>query len=164
VPRARIFDTGDSLQDRASALVVETTAGIARFFPTSRPKLTLAANPRAALRIISIEVCIACTRSDGGEMMKVTAYTVLILGCVALTPVAHSATSDEARACVNAFVTENIPNRNVDIRVNDYVVPMPLPLREEIAMHLRAVDKSTGRTVAEANCRVKSGQVSITQL
>jgi hypothetical protein len=96
--------------------------------------------------------------------MKVTAYPVLILGCVALTPVAHSATSDEARACVNAFVTENIPNRNVDVRVNDYVVPMPLPLREEIAMHLRAVDKSTGRTIAEANCRVKSGQVSIMQL
>jgi hypothetical protein len=96
--------------------------------------------------------------------MKVIAYAALILGSVALTSVAHGANSNEARACVNAFVAENVPNRNVDVRVNDYIPLMPLMLREDLALHLRAVEKSTGRIIAEANCRVKSGEVSITEL
>jgi hypothetical protein len=97
--------------------------------------------------------------------MKVMTYTVLFLAGVALTSLSHGAPTGKTRACINAFVAENTPpNTPVDVRVNEYVPPMPLELRDAMTIRLQAVEKTSGKTIAEADCRVKSGEVSITQL
>jgi hypothetical protein len=97
--------------------------------------------------------------------MKLMAYTVLLLVGVALTSLSHAAPTEKTKACINAFVAKNTPpNTPVDVRVNEYIPPMPLDLRDAMTIRLQAVEKSTGKTIAEADCRVKSGEVSITQL
>jgi hypothetical protein len=96
--------------------------------------------------------------------MRPTVYISMIAATVALAPMAQSATSAQTRACVDAFVSNNLPDREVEVHVNDYVAPMPLRLFDEMALELQAVERSTGRTIAKATCRMESGEVTITEL
>jgi hypothetical protein len=95
--------------------------------------------------------------------MKKISYLGLALVSLAAAPLAHSSTwSETTKACVDTFIAENLDGRAATVRVNDYVAPMPLVLRAEMALQLTAVDKATGRTIATANCRAKRGVVTVT--
>ena len=97
--------------------------------------------------------------------MKAIAYAVLLIAGIVIVTNSHAAPSQRTQACINAFVAENTPpNTPVEVRVNEYIGPAPIELRSGMELRLRAVDKSSGRTVAEADCRVTSGEVSIRQL
>ena len=100
--------------------------------------------------------------------MKATTYMMSALAALGLTPLAQATTSSQraqAEECVKAFIAESVPSRPVQVRVEDYVAPMSLLFRDELTLTLTAVDKSTGRTIAAADCRMKPrGEVSIEEL
>jgi hypothetical protein len=92
------------------------------------------------------------------SLLKMTA-----LSSIALMPfVAHGATAEKTRACLDAFVAEQLAGKQpMTVRVDDYLIPRPLTLTTATPLYLEAVDRASGRTVASAECSMKHGTVTV---
>ena len=95
--------------------------------------------------------------------MKAITGAAVALACMALSSAAYSMTTSQAKACVDRFIAETLENRPAEVRIRDRVGPLPLILRSELQMHLEAVEKTSGRTVATGVCDPKRGLVEVTE-
>jgi hypothetical protein len=90
-------------------------------------------------------------------------FKLTALSSIAFVPfIANGASTEKAQACVDTFVAEQLAGkRPVTVRIDDYTIPRPLALTADSPLYLEAVDKSSGRTIASAQCSTKRGTVTI---
>ena len=89
----------------------------------------------------------------------------LLSSGVAMAAYGTASTTSQEKECIDAFVSQQLDGRDVDVRVfeREYVSPMPLILRTDMDLQLTAIDKSTGRTIATASCDSRRGLVEVRQ-
>lgn len=94
--------------------------------------------------------------------MKAIGYIAVAIACGAFSAAASSATNANTKTCIDTFIEQEVGDRPTEVRIHErYIPPMPIVLRAELPLQLRATEKNTGRTIATAACDPRQGLVDV---
>jgi hypothetical protein len=92
--------------------------------------------------------------------MKIRTPILLIASMAAFAPLAASAaTAESIRACMDSFAAQSFPDKAVSFVVAEdrsFTIPL-VALSGTQTVQLVASEKSSGRVIATATCKVRSG-------